>query len=308
MTQDNPAIKPRYALRAGAASIITVAILIAIKGAAWSQSGAVSVLASLMDSLVDAAASLVSFSAIHYSLRPADREHRYGHGKAEALAALFQAAFIAGAGVFLLFESVARFSSPEPVRDPAGVIVIMAISATLSLLLVGIQKYSLRKAPSLAVEADQAHYAMDVAINIGVIIVMAALHYGAPAWTDPVFALAVALYLAVTVRRIAGKAIDMLLDRELPGDAREVITKKVMSCRGVLGMHDLRTSRSGMRAFISFDIEVDRDLSLHDAHEIARAVERVVLKEFSHAEVMIHVDPHGDTEDSRHQVAGVHDR
>lgn len=295
------------ALVAGLASVTTVSILIALKLIVYLQSGAASVLASLIDSVVDAKVSLMTLFAIRYSLKPADHDHRYGHGKIEGLAALFQAAFIAGAGVFLVLESVARFSQPHTVENQMAVIAVMVIATILSLGLVAIQKLSLRHAPSLAVEADKAHYSMDIAINIGVIAVMMALSYGAPGWIDPVFALLVALYLAFTVRDIAGKGVDMLLDRELPGSARETITKKVLSHPGVLGMHDLRTSKSGMSVFISFDMEVDADLSLRAAHEIARVVEHDLLGLFPHAEILIHLDPQGDTEDTRHRVSGVHD-
>ncbi len=117
---------------------------------------------------------------------------------------------------------------------------------------------------------------------------------------DPAFAVLVAFYLALTVRRIAGKAVDMLLDRELSGDARERITKKVLSHKYVMGMHDLRTSKSGMKIFISFDIELDPSLLLYNAHEIVREVEFELLIDFPNAEILIHADPHGDTYDTRH--------
>lgn len=299
-------IRPRMALLAGAMSLVTVVILILIKSIAYVKSDSASALSSLIDSVIDAGISLMTFMAIHISLKPADSEHRYGHGKVEGLAALIQAALIAGAGLFLLLEAVNRFVDPQPVRESFTVVAVMGVSTVLSLCLVAVQKYSLRHAPSLVVEADQAHYQMDIAVNVGVIVVMAALYYGAPPLIDPLFAIGVALYLWMTVRHIAGKGIDMLLDRELPGDAREIITRKVLSHRNVLGMHDLRTNRSGMRALMSFDIEVDHSLSLSEAHEIAREVEHSLLTDFPMADIMIHVDPYGDTDDSRHQVAGVH--
>lgn len=299
--------RPRMALLAGAASLATVMILIFLKSLAYLESGAASVLSSLIDSVIDAGISLMTFLAIHISLKPADSEHRYGHGKVEGLAALFQAAMIAGAGLFLLLESIKRFVDPHPVTHHSMVIVVMGISIVLSCVLVAIQKYSLRHAPSLAVEADSAHYSMDIVVNLGVIAVMGALHLGAPALIDPLFAIGVSLYLGMIVRDIAGKGVDMLLDRELPGDARETITRKVLSHRQILGMHDLRTNKSGMWTFISFDIEVERSLSLYDAHEIAREVEHTLLLDFPMADIMIHVDPHGDTDDTRHKVAGVHD-
>lgn len=301
-----PLPRPRFALFAGGASIFTVIILILIKGGAYLHSGSASVLASLVDSLSDAAVSIMNFLAIHYSLRPADSNHRHGHGKAEGLAALMQAAFIGGAGVFLLFESLTRFAAPRELQGYNVVITVMVVSTAFSAALVALQKYSLNHAPSLAVEADSAHYNADIVVNIGVIGIMVALGHGAPTWIDPIFAIAVACWLAFTVRSVASKGLDMLLDRELPDNVRLAITQKVLAQKNVLGMHDLRTNKSGMKIFISFDIEVDPHQSMHDAHEITRIVERALLTDFPLAEIMIHVDPHGDTEDSRHQVAGVH--
>lgn len=293
-------IQPRMALIAGAASIVTVAVLIALKLFATVQTGSASVLASLIDSAVDASVSLMTFFAIHISLKPADEDHRHGHGKVEGLAALFQAAFIAGAGFFLLLESAGRFTGAGEIRNDNMAIAVMAVSIILSVVLVMIQNYSLRFAPSLAVEADRAHYASDIVVNFGVIGVLFGLQNGAPAWIDPAFAVLVALYLGLTVRRIAGKGVDMLLDRELPGDSRERITKKVLSHKYVMGMHDLRTSKSGMKIFISFDIELDPSLLLYNAHEIVREVEYELLIDFPNAEILIHADPHGDTSDTRH--------
>ena len=298
--------RPRLALLAGVASLATVVVLLVLKAAAYAGSGSTSVLASLIDSGLDASVSLMSLLAIRYSLRPADSYHRYGHGKAEGLAALFQAAFIGGAGVFLLLESLSRFTQFHELRGYGAVINIMVISSALAAALIVVQKYTLKQAPSLAVEADKEHYAADIAVNIGVIAVMVALAHGGPAWVDPVFAALVALWLGITARRVAGKGLDMLLDRELPEAVRASISTKVLEQKHVLGMHDLRTTRSGMKTLISFDIEVDPLLSLHEAHEITRTVERALLADYPLAEIMIHVDPFGDTQDSRHQVAGVH--
>jgi ferrous-iron efflux pump FieF len=296
----NSNIRPRMALVAGAASIATVLVLIVIKLYATLSTGSASVLASLIDSVVDASVSIMTFAAIHISLKPADDDHRHGHGKVEGLAALFQAAFICGAGFFLLLESAERFATRSIPNESEIAIAIMAVSTILSVFLVMVQNYTLRFAPSLAVESDRAHYSSDIIVNLGVIGVLMALQRGAPNWIDPAFAILVAAYLALTAKRIAEKGIDMLLDRELPGAAREIITKKVLSHKYVMGMHDLRTSKSGMKVFISFDIELDPSLLLYNAHEIVREVEYELLIEFPNAEILIHADPHGDTYDTRH--------
>lgn len=298
--------QPRMALWAGAASLATVAVLIVAKALTFWHTGAASVMASLMDSVLDASVSVMMFMAIRYSLKPADEDHRHGHGKIEGLAALLQAALIGGAALLLLAEAVNRFIDPQPVTGHAVAIAVMAGTIILSLGLVMIQNYTLKRAPSPAVEADKAHYSNDIVVNGGVIVTMLALALGAPYWVDPLFAVIVAVYLGYTVWHIGRRAVDMLLDRELPDAVRREIKLLVNAHDGVLGLHDLRTSQSGMRIFVSFDIEVDADLSLRAAHDIARDVETELLARFAHAEIMIHVDPHGDADDSRHIVAGVH--
>lgn len=305
-TIDKEKYQPRLALLAGGASLATVVVLLIAKGFTFGQTGSASVFASLMDSVLDASVSLMMFMAIRYSLKPADKNHRHGHGKIEGLAALFQAMLLAVAAGFLLWEAAVRFVHPEPVRQHGLAIIVMVLTIIVSAILVMVQNYTLKCAASLAVEADKAHYGNDIIVNGGVIATIVALYFGAPYWVDPLFAVLVAMYIIFTIFHIGRKGIDMLLDRELPGPVRDEITRLVSADPGVMGMHDLRTSRSGMRIFISFDLEVDPDLSLRDAHEIARAVEGHLLNYFPHAEIMIHVDPHGDTDDSRHTVAGVH--
>lgn len=304
----NP-LQPRMALFGAGASIVTVALLILMKLYAYIDSGSASVLASLIDSIVDAKVSIVMFLAIRFSLKPADADHRFGHGKIEGVAAILQAAFIAGAGFFLALEAINRFHmghSPHLHEQSAVTITIMVISVILSAALVFVQRRSLRYAPSLALEADQAHYGTDIIINLGVIAVLLGLNAGAPAWIDPAFAIVVVMYLGYTVKTIAGKGLDMLLDRELPESVREKITARVRAHSDVMGMHDLRTRLSGMHVFISFDIEIAAALTLRHAHDIARAVEHDLLREFPNADILIHIDPFGDTDDSRHRIAGVH--
>lgn len=310
--KDTPGLKGKskraYALLAGGASLATVAVLILAKGFAYLQSGSVSILGSLIDSLMDAAVSLINLMAIRYSLKPADQEHRYGHGKIEGLAALFQAAFISGAGVFLVLESLQRFTSPEPAELNFLIIGIMLFSMILSLGLIVVQKFILKYAPSLAVEAEQAHYAGDVAMNGGLVLILLAMNYGAPLWADSAFAILIAAYLGNTAREIAIKGLDMLLDRELPDELRAQILDIINAHPEIIGVHDLRTRKSGMDVHIVFDLEIDADYTLRKAHAIALAVEKKILKLFPYAEVMIHTDPAGVPHtDSRHPASGVHD-
>ena len=305
-TLEKNTIEPRYALFASAWAIGTVSLLIIIKGYAYWKSDSVAVLATLTDSLTDGAISLMMLMALRYSLRPSDREHRHGHGKMEGIAALFQAAFLAAAGLFLIFQAADRFANPRVMTDHMLGITVAGIAIVLSFILVMVQEYCLARAPSLAVEADKAHYATDIVLNGSVIAALVVTLNGGPAWVDPICAIFIAFYYAIAARKIALCATDMLMDKELPEAVRTKIKKIIKRHPDILGFHDLRTRKSGMTIHISFDVEVDPDLNLRDAHEITRALEHDILDAFPYAEIIIHKDPYGDTEDTRHQGKGGH--
>ena len=296
----------RYSLFAGYAAVVIVSILIISKALAYYFSGSASILSSLTDSIMDSMVSVMALASIYYARRPADNEHRWGHGKMEAISALFQSAAIMGGGVFLVFEAANRFVEPVEISHQLLGIGVMVLSILLSALLVSIQKNSLSKSPSLAVEADSAHYSSDILINAGVLLVLVLIYMGSPLWIDPLFALLVAGFLARISRNIGSKAIDVLMDRELPEEDRKRIAGIITANKKVLGMHDLRTRRNGRVDDISFDIEVDASLSLMEAHNIALDIEKDILKSYPHAEVLIHVDPEGQAQDARHSVKGVH--
>ena len=299
-------IDPRFAFYAGYSAVAIVTILIFIKTWAYYASGSTSILSSLTDSLLDSLVSVTALGSIYYAQRPADEDHRWGHGKMEAVSALFQSAIILGGAAFLVFEAALRFLEPAEIQKQSIGIAVMVVSILLSVLLVCIQNMSLKKAPSLAVEADRAHYGSDILINAGVLIVLFISMFGAPLWIDPLFTVLVAGFLVRVSHEIGSKAVDMLMDRELPEEERARIEKTILDHEGVLGFHDLRTTRHGMTVVMSFDIEVDADLSLRDAHNIAKDIEKELLEMHHGAEILIHVDPEDDTDDARHKVKGVH--
>lgn len=300
------AAEPRYALIASLWAIGTVTSLIVIKSFAYFKSDSTAILATLTDSINDAGISLMMLLALRYSLRPADKGHRHGHGKAEGLAALFQAAFLSGAGVFLTLSALERFARPVDVTDHMLGVTIAGIAIVMSMILVAVQKYCLKRAPSLAIEADRLHYSSDVYLNGTVVIALLASYYGAPTWIDPLCGLAVALYMFRAAKQVGTEAADMLMDKELPKAVRERIKDIVMRHDDVHSLHDLRTRKSGMVLHISFDVEIDPSMSLRDAHQVTRDLENMILVDFPRAEIIIHMDPVGDIHDARHTVKGVH--
>jgi len=288
------------ALNAGRAALIIVFILIFAKVIAYLFSGSASVLSTLTDSIADAMMSMTAFISLRMSLKPADDEHRYGHGKIEGLFALIQSVVIAMAGVVVAYTAVKQLLSPVPITDHILGGGVMVFSIALTLLLVVIQKRALRETRSLAIEADHVHYKSDIAINAGVFLVLIATYYGAPLWLDAIFAFIIALYIWHTSYDVGRKAVDMLLDREVEDSIRDLIKEIVLEHDEVMSMHDLRAIRSGMKMIINFDIDVDPNILLWSAHEIARDVELSLLQQFKNAEIMIHIDPAGSPADSRH--------
>lgn len=273
------------------ASVSVAATLAAIKTGAWFATDSVAMLSSLMDSLLDLFASLLTLMAVRVSLKPADAEHRFGHGKAQPLAALAQSAFIAGSGVFLLIQAGERLLRPQPVRETEVGIAVIAVSVALTIALVAWQRYVARRTGSLAVEADMAHYGADLLANLAVILGLVLAGYTDLAWADPVVAAAIALYLMYGAQHIARAALDVLMDREMDADERARIVDIATSYTQVVGVNALRTRRTGTHAFIEIHLEMSGSLTLTRAHAIGQAVAHQIQQVFPDADVTVHHDP-----------------
>lgn len=280
------------------ASLSLALFLIAVKFAAWLLTDSVSLLSTLIDSLLDAAASLINLLAIRHALTPPDREHRFGHGKAEPLAALGQSAFIAGSAIFILIEAGHRFYQPQAIQHGDIGIAVMVMAIVLTFALTRFQRYVVKQTGSLAIRADSLHYLGDLLINGAVIVAILLTANLGWSWADPVFGVAIAGYILITAWRIARGAYDMLMDRELPDEDRQRISRIVLAHPEVMAMHDLRTRASGPLTFIQFHIEMDGGLTLLRAHQAADEVEASVRQHYSGAEILIHQDPYGIEEAS----------
>ena len=288
-----PATAQRLRLRATYASLGVALVLIAAKLVVWISTGSVALLSSLVDSLVDAAASLVNFFAVRHATVPADREHRFGHGKAEPLAALGQSAFLVGSAVLLMFEAVRRLVSPTPIEDPAAGIAVMAFSIVVTLALVAYQRHVVRHTGSLAIGADELHYRSDLALNLGVIATLAITSLFRVPLLDPLFGGAVGLWIIYSAAKIARLSLVQLMDRELPDHERARVRAIAEGHPDVTAVHDIRTRIAGPTAFIQLHLEMDAGISLLRAHEISDDVEAQLQAAFPHAEIMIHEDPAG---------------
>lgn len=280
----------RLVTRAAMAATIMASLLLVIKIFAWWHTGSVSILAALVDSLVDIAASLTNLLVVRYSLQPADEEHTFGHGKAESLAALAQSMFISGSALFLFLTGIQHLVQPEPLQA-AGIGVAVTLVALIStVILVTFQRWVVRKTHSQAVRADMLHYQSDVMMNGAILIALGLAWYG---WhrADALFALGIGGYILYSALRMGYEAVQALLDRALPDGERQEIVDIVTSWPGVRGAHDLRTRQSGPTRFIQIHLEMDDHLPLVEAHLVAEQVEQAILRRFPGSDVIIHQDP-----------------
>ncbi|HFR4115565.1 TPA: CDF family cation-efflux transporter FieF [Yersinia enterocolitica] len=293
---------PQYARLVKAAALsatVLASILLIIKIFAWWHTGSVSLLAALVDSLVDLAASLTNLFVVRYSLQPADEEHTFGHGKAESLAALAQSMFISGSALFLFLTGFQHLASPEPLQDPDLGIWVTLIALFSTLILVTFQRWVVRKTQSQAIRADMLHYQSDVMMNGAILIALALSWYGFHR-ADALFALGIGVYILYSALRMGYEAVQALLDRALPDDERQEIINIVTSWPGVIGAHDLRTRQSGPTRFIQLHLEMEDMLPLMEAHILADQVERALLHRFPGADILIHQDPTAVVPKERH--------
>lgn len=275
------------------AAVAVAASLIAIKLWAWIVTGSVAMLATLVDSTLDLVASGLNLLAVRHALTPADEEHRFGHGKAEALAGLGQAAFIGGSAVFLLFQSVERLILPQPVVQETWGLIVIGVSIVMTVALVLFQRYVIVRTRSLAISADRLHYATDIATNLGVVVALVLA--GAWGWTaaDPLIGLAIGAVIAWGAFQILRGSYDELMDREFDETDRARIKAIVNRHGDVVSLHDLRTRRAGHRSFIQLHLELPPGMTLIEAHRISDEVEDAIKAVFPDAEVLTHQDPAG---------------
>jgi len=269
---------------------IVATLLLIVKVIAWWVTGSVSLLASLIDSMLDIAASVVNLIVVRYSLQPADREHTFGHGKAESLAALAQAMFISGSAVFLILNGIDRFFRPHDLNSPELGVYVSLFAMVVTFGLVMFQKHVVRVTSSQAIAADSLHYQTDLYMN-GAIMVALGLSYFGVTQADAVFAIGIGLFILYSAFKMVSEAIQTLLDRKLPDEELEQIRAECLKVQGVLGVHQLRTRMSGPTRFIQLHLELDDNLRLIEAHHIADKVEGNLLALFPEADVLIHQDP-----------------
>ncbi len=296
----DPAHARRIAGGATTASVSVAAVLVIAKLAAFIVSGSVAMLASLIDSALDLFASLTAFFAVRYAAKPADQEHRFGHGKAEAFSSFLQSALIGASALYLFWEAGQRILAPEPIAAGGLALGVMALSMILTVGLIRVQTRAIRRTGSVAVKGDRAHYAADLVTNAAVALGIGLAWFAGLERADPILAIFVGGWLLWTAFTVGREAVNQLLDRELSDAERAEIEALVTDDPEVLGIHELRTRASGPLLHIQLHMDLEPHQSLIRAHEIVVRAERRILKRFPAADVLIHADPRGHAEEHGH--------
>lgn len=281
------------------ASVLSVSLssfLAIIKLIATALTGSLVILTSLIDSLGDVLASTVTFIAIRFSTKPASCDFRYGYGKAEALSSFLQGLFISASGVYIMFDGIMRLFDPREIDDSIFGIAVMLTSLTLTFLLIKFQQYVMKRTESLAIKGDHAHYIVDIATNLSIIATLVLIRYTKLYWIDSVIAVSIAIYFIIIAIELIKDAIFVLMDQELSPEIRNNVQDIILSQKYTKGVHDLRTRSLGGSFIFEFHLELDPEISLHEAHELSHKLEDEIVAIYPNSQVVIHQEPKGAVE------------
>jgi ferrous-iron efflux pump FieF len=279
--------------RAALASVCLATLLLGLKGYAAARTGSVAMLASLADTGLDLIASLVTLYGVHVAAQRADEHHRFGHGKAEALAALFQVALIAASAVAIAIRAVMALAQSTPTASPEAGILVSIVAALATMALLAYQKAVLARTRSVAIGADNLHYKSDLLLNFAVVVALALDRYAGLHGADAVFGLGIAGWLGFGAWQSAAHAIDQLMDREWPEEKRRAFLDVAATIPAMAGMHDLRTRTSGAQDFAQFHMAFPPATTIGAAHAVMENIETRLMEAFPGLEVIIHPDPEG---------------
>ena len=288
--------RARLTTRAAMASTVMAIVLIAMKSYAAVQTSSMAMLGSLADSSLDLVASLIVLLAVRIAAAPADHDHRFGHGKAEALAALIQMIIITFSALFIGFRAVQRLLARAETSQAELGIGVSLVAIVLTLALITYQRHVVRRTGSLAIGTDRLHYASDLMLNGSVIVALGLDQFLGWVGADAIFGLLIALWLAWGAWRASSHAFDQLMDREWPDELRQRFLAAAREYPELAGLHDLRTRSSGTHHFAQFHVWVPADWTVKQAHDRLDAVEEALQDRFPGTEILIHVDPEGQTD------------
>ena len=282
---------------AAMASISVALVLVALKTWASWRTGSTAMLGSLADSALDLIASLATLTGVWIASRPADEDHRFGHGKAEALAAIFQVMLIALSAFGIAVRAIMQLAGQGETAAAGEGIAVSLIAIALTFVLLGWQRYVMNRTRSLAIQTDHLHYKSDLFLNLAVIVALIFDQYLGFGVADPLFGLAIAAWLARGAWRGMSEAVDDLMDREWPEEKRLAFIEAAAAHPELSNLHDLRTRTSGNRDFVQFHVDLPPDMTIEQAHDIIEKVEADLCRKFPCMELLIHIDPEGHVDE-----------
>ena len=282
---------------AALASIAVAVILVVLKSWASWRTGSTAMLGSLADSALDLVASLATLTGVWIASMPADEDHRFGHGKAEALAAIFQVMLIALSAFGIALRAIMQLMEGRETAAAAEGIAVSVAAIALTMVLLGWQRYVMRRTRSLAIQTDHLHYKSDLLLNLAVIAALTLDQFAGFGLADPLFGLAIAAWLAWGASRAAKEAVDDLMDREWPEEQRQAFVEAAAKHPELSNLHDLRTRTSGNRDFVQFHVDMPPVMTVGHAHDIIERVEADLCRQFPNMELLIHIDPEGHVDE-----------
>jgi len=288
--------RAKLTTRAAMASIAMAVTLIALKAYAALETSSMAMLGSLADSGLDLVASLIVLLGVRIAAQPADYDHRFGHGKAEALASLVQVILITLSAAFIGFRAVQRLLSGAETAAAELGIGVSVVAMVLTAALITYQRHVVRRTGSLAIGTDRLHYSSDLLLNGSVIVALALDQFAGLSGADAVFGLLIALWLLWGAWRASSHALDQLMDKEWPDELRERFLAAAREYPELAGLHDFRTRTSGTHQFAQFHVWVPADWTVKEAHDRLDRVEEELQQRFPNTEILIHIDPEGQTD------------
>ncbi|HEY6048826.1 MAG TPA: cation diffusion facilitator family transporter [Sphingomicrobium sp.] len=295
-TTISQAERGKLTARAAVASSAMAVTLIVLKAYAALETSSMAMLGSLADSGLDLIASLIVLLAVRIAAQPADHEHRFGHGKAEALAALVQVILITFSAMFIAFRATQRLVSGAQTGSAELGIGVSVIAMVLTVALISYQRHVVKRTGSLAIGTDRLHYSSDLMLNGSVIVALALDQLAGLTGADAVFGILIALWLLWGAWSASSHALNQLMDREWPDELRERFLAAAKEYPELAGLHDLRTRTSGTHLFAQFHVWVPAEWTVQEAHDRLDAIEEELQQRFPNTEILIHVDPEGQTD------------
>ncbi|MCY4413728.1 MAG: cation diffusion facilitator family transporter [Alphaproteobacteria bacterium] len=278
-------------MRAMKASLIANTLIVIIKFFAWQKTGAISYLSGLCEVFFDWNVAVMNLIVMMMAHRPASAYYRYGYGKAESLGALVQVGIVVYGSGWLVWESLERFANPQPIKEHFLGIMLILLSTVITVSLVFIQNKTLKKTDSPLVSSDAVHARGHLMLNLGIMATLIFSYFDICPYVDPLFGVAVALYMVIASWKVMKSALGSLLDMEAPPHVRAQLEKIINSHKDVGGFHKLRTRYAGADLFIQVHVEMKGSMLLRESHDIAHEIEENILKEFPNAQVVLHQDP-----------------